>query len=131
MLRKAMFTALGVVLLAAAPADARTDRYGHTSAADGALRDGCHNYRYHYVVDAPTHDWTLETFLRGPDGEHLAAGVFADNSDPEHGRPVFRFCDNSTEPGRFTIRARLHWYSGYDGHKVVYKRSHFRLHRVR
>jgi hypothetical protein len=104
--------------------------YGHTRAPDGTLRPGCHNYRYHYRVNSPTHDWTLETFLRDPNNEGLASGVFATDSDPTAGPAHFRFCRYSTRAGRFTIRALLHWYDGGGAeHKVWLEPSHFRLSR--
>ncbi|MBZ5740236.1 hypothetical protein [Nocardioides mangrovi] len=104
--------------------------YGHTRAPDGTLRPGCHNYRYHYRVNSPTHDWTLETFLRDPRHDGLASGVFATDSDPTSGPAHFRFCRYSTKPGRFTIKAHLHWYNGSgEDHDVWLEPSHFRLSR--
>ena len=55
--------AVAIVLLGVLPAGATTAKYGHTGARDRPLRDGCHDYRYHYVIKTPTNDWTLETFL--------------------------------------------------------------------
>ena len=126
-------SALAAVLLAsgvAVPADGvTTSAYGRTHADDGRLRDGCHNYRYRYVVDAPTHDWTLETFLVDPHGDTLASGAFLSDSDPERGSATFRFCRYSTRAGKFTIRAKIHWYNGSEEHKAFFKPSHFRLRR--
>jgi hypothetical protein len=103
--------------------------YGHTSARDGTLRSGCHNYRYRYVVTPPTDDWTLETYLVDRTGEGIASGTYFSDSDPARNRPIFRFCRYSTYAGRFTIRAKLHWYDGSVGHRVWLKPSHFRLSR--
>jgi hypothetical protein len=111
----------------AAPADGVTSSYGRTHADDGRLRSGCHTYRYHYVVATPTHDWTLETFLVDPNGDTLASGAFLSDSDPERGTSGFRFCRYSTRAGKFTIRAKVHWYNGSAEHKAVFKPSHFRL----
>jgi hypothetical protein len=130
-------TLLGSVLAAlvlaggvVAPADGTTtSSYGHTHAADGTLRNGCHNYRYHYVVATPTNDWTLETFLVDPTGETLASGAFLSDSDPRRGHGRFRFCRYSTRAGTFTIRAKVHWYNGSEEHKAFFKNSHFRLRR--
>jgi len=106
--------------------------YGHTNAPDGVLRSGCHNYRYRYVVTTPTNDWTLETNLRDPTGDDIASGVFASDSDPRRGRPHFRFCRNVTRSGKFTIRAKVHWYGYYGQDHVVWlEPSHFRLSRAR
>jgi hypothetical protein len=106
--------------------------YGHTSAPDGLLRAGCHGYRYRYRVTAPSDDWTLETFLRDPTGDSLASGGFMSDSDPRRGTGSFRFCRYATRPGKFTIRAKLHWYGPYgEDHKVRLEPSHFHLRRPR
>ena len=103
--------------------------YGHTGARDGVLRDGCHGYRYRYALTPPTHDWTLETFLVDRTGDSIASGTYFSDSDPARNRPVFRFCRYSTHPGRFHIRAKMHWYDGSTDHLVWLPRSHFRLRR--
>ena len=104
--------------------------YGHTRARDGVLRSGCRNYPYRYVVTSPTNDWTLETFLRDRTGQGIASNAYFSDSDPRRARSHFRFCRWSTHYGRFTIRAKLHWYgdTGTD-HVVWFRPSHFRLHR--
>ena len=127
-------TGLLVALVLAAgvlgPAAAVTSSYGHTSARDGRLRDGCHNYGYHYAVRTPTNDWTLETFLVDRTGEHIASGVLLSDSEPRRGQAVFRFCRYATKPGRFTIRAKVHWYVGFsEEHTARFEPSHFRLRR--
>lgn len=106
--------------------------YGRTSAPDGTLRSGCHNYRYGYRVRPPTGDWTLETFLRDRTGDGIASGVFISGTDPRAQHTHFRFCRYSTVAGRFTIRALMHWYgpTGAD-HQVWLEPSHFRLSRPR
>lgn len=107
--------------------DDRSD-YGHTSAPDGRLRHGCHNYRYRYVVTTPTRDWTVETFLDDRTGETVGSGAFMAGSDPSRGRSHFRLCFYATHPGRFKIRAKVHWYSRDDtDHKVWLRPSYFRL----
>lgn len=118
-----------LAVLSAGPAEARS--VGHTWAADGTLRSGCHNYRYHYVIDTPTNDWTLETFLKDPDGQGLASGTFFADSDPRRNTSAyFRFCRYSTRVGVFTIKAKVHWYGAYGGDHVRWlKPSHFRLSR--
>jgi hypothetical protein len=104
--------------------------YGHTAAPDGRLRPGCHDYPYRYVLTPPTNDWTLETFITDRTGDGVASGAFFSDSDPKQLRTHFRVCRYSVHAGRFTIRAKLHWYSS-DGtdHLVWLPRSHFRLHR--
>src|SRR3954451_13996272 len=54
----------------------RRSDYGHTSARDGVLRSGCHDYRYRYVVTPPTGDWTVETFLLDRTGDSIASGTY-------------------------------------------------------
>jgi hypothetical protein len=106
----------------------RRDR-GHTHAPDGVLRMGCHNYPYRYRLDVRTNDWTLETFLRDRRGETIASGAFFAGADRKRQRSVFRFCRYNTVPGRFTIRAKLHWYTDSGDHKTWLDPSHFRLRR--
>jgi hypothetical protein len=132
MLRTALVAALVVALAGmppGAPSAAATDAYGHTAAADRTLRPGCHNYRYRYVVKAPTDDWTLETFLTDPGGDRVGSGGFFAESDPRRGRSAFRLCRYATRPGRFTIRAKLVWYDGSEAHIVRFKATRFRLRR--
>jgi hypothetical protein len=111
------------------PADAATASYGYTSAPDGVLRAGCHNHRYRYVVRVRGDDWMLETFLTDRRGRRVASGMMDSAADPRRGRERFRFCRNSTVPGRFTIRAKLTNYAS--GSPVVHRfqPSHFRLRR--
>jgi len=104
--------------------------YGHTHADDGRLRDGCRNYVYRYVLTPPSDDWTLETFLDDRTGETIASGAYFSDSDPARNRTHFRFCRYGTYPGKFKIRAKMHWYgdAGED-HKVWLEPSFFRLRR--
>jgi hypothetical protein len=129
MLRKAIPAALAGVLLCAAPASAWTTDYGHTKSRDRELRDGCHNYRYAFVVKAPTNEWTLETFLVDPTGEFVSAGALTSESEADRDHARFRLCHYTTRPGRFTIKAKLSWYDGSEEHIVRFKPSHFRLSR--
>lgn len=119
-----------LTVVPAGPGLANTSKYGHTGSPDRVLRHGCHNYRYHYVVKAPTNDWTLETFLVDPRREKLSSGAFASESDPRRGHGHWRICHTTTRPGTFKIKAKLTWYNGYDGHKVWFKPSYFRLRRA-
>ncbi len=113
-----------------------TTRYGHVGAADRALRPGCHRYRYHYVVKPPTDDWILETWLYDPRGKPRGSGDFAPGSDPDRGQSHFGICRSTVVPGRFTITARLSWYTPGElptdppvHHKRWFQPAHFRLHR--
>jgi hypothetical protein len=117
--------------LVAAPATASSE-YGRTAAPDRVLRAGCHNYGYRFRVTAPTDDWTLETFLRDPDGENLASGAFLSDADGHLRHSRFRFCRYSTRPGVFRIRALLTWYGDFgEEHRVWLETSRFRLSRPR
>lgn len=122
-------TVLSTTLVLTGPSAAYARDYGHTGAPDRVLRNGCHGYRYHFVVKPPTNDWVLETFLVDPRGEHIASGAFSSDSEDKRDHGRFHFCRYNTKPGRFTIRAKLTWYNGYDEHRVRLPRSHFRLHR--
>jgi hypothetical protein len=118
------------------PAWAWTTKYGHVGAADGRLRPGCHHYRYNYVVEPPTDDWMLETWLFDPRGKPRGSGDFAPGSDPERGHSHFGVCRSTVVPGRYTIKARFTWTT--PGmlptdppveHHRWFKPAHFRLHR--
>lgn len=128
---------LTVALLALlAPATAGTSRYGHVGAADRVLRPGCHHYRYHYAVRSPSGDWLLETWLDDPRGRPRGSGDLAPGSDPSRGHGRFGICRSTVVPGRFTIRARLTWYTPgmlpVDPpvrHRRWFEPAHFRLRR--
>ena len=106
-------TALGalVVLGGATPAQGATTKFGHVSAPDGVLRHDCHHYRYRYVAKPRSNDWILETWLYDPRGKPRGSGDFAQGSDPRRGHASFGICRTTVVPGRFTIRARLRWYT--------------------
>jgi len=105
-----VLTAL-LVLQAPAVAWGSTTRYGHVGAADRALLSGCHRYRYHYVVKPPTRDWILETWLHDPRRKPRGSGDFVPGSDPRRGHGHFGICRSTVVPGRFTLTARLTWYT--------------------
>ncbi|HEX5862479.1 MAG TPA: hypothetical protein VFY58_11580 [Nocardioides sp.] len=114
-MRHIVFTALAVVALLlgglVAPSHAGDIRFGRVWAADKVLREGCHGYRYQYVVRPRTNNWALETFLRGPSGRMIASGGFHFGADPKRGDGRFRFCNDVTRPGRFKISGKLTWKS--------------------
>jgi hypothetical protein len=129
---------LGVVvaLVTTSSASAWTTRFGHVGAPDRVLRHGCHHYRYHYIVKPRSDDWVLETWLRDPRGKPRGSGDFAPGSDPRRGRAHFGVCRSTVVPGRFTIKARLTWYTAGMlptdppvEHHRWFKPAHFRLHR--
>ena len=122
-------TVAGLVAPGTPVASAGDADYGRVWARDRALRDGCHNYGYHYRVRPPTSDWALETFLRDRRGRSVASDALLAPHDKKRGRSVFRFCRYNTVPGRFTIRGKLTWKNGWDTHEKWIKRGHFRLHR--
>jgi hypothetical protein len=101
--------------------------YGRTHADNGRLKHGCRPYRYHYELDIRTNDWTLETFLDDRRGETIASGALASGADPKKGSAVFRFCRYNTVAGRFTIRAKLIFYTDSGDHKAWLEPSRFRL----
>ena len=131
-------TALAAVasLFVPAPAHAASTRFGHVRAPDGVLRADCHRYRYHYVVKPRSADWFLETWLHDPRGKPRGSGDFADGSDPRRGRATFGVCRSTIVAGRFTITARLRWYTPgplpifpAQEHTRWFEPAHFRLSR--
>jgi len=85
---------------------------GGITAADGVLFEGCHSYPYSYAVNPATPEWYLETFLFGPDGQPLSAGLFLSDADPTNGSSAFGICSRATGRGTFRIEARLTTTSG-------------------
>ncbi len=133
----AIFLLVTWLVLAGTPtAAAWSTAYGHVAARDGVLRAGCHPYRYHYVVKPGSSDWTLETWLSDPRGRPRGAGDLFAGSDPERGRASFGLCRATVVTGRFTITARLRWYTPGvlptdppTEHTRWFKPAHFRLSR--
>jgi hypothetical protein len=125
-----------VVLEGSTAVWAWTTAYGHVGARDRTFRSGCHRYRYHYVVKPPSDDWILQTWLYDPRGRPRGSGDFLAGSDPRRGRSSFGICRSTVVPGRFTITARISWYTPgllpVDPpveHHRWFKPAHFRLHR--
>ena len=136
--RSVAATLLGatIALQVAETAQAWTAGFGHVSAADRRLRPGCHDYRYHYVARPRSNDWMLETWLRDPRHRPRGSGDFAAGSDPKRGYAHFGICRSTVVPGRFTIRARLTWWTPGAlptdpemKHVRWFRPAHFRLHR--
>jgi hypothetical protein len=128
--------AISLVVAGAAGAAAWTTAYGHVGARDRTLRAGCHPYRYHFVVKPGSSDWTLETWLYDPRGRPRGAGDLFACSDPEAGHGSFGICRATVVPGRFTIKARLRWYTPgmlptdpLTEHTRWFQPAHFRLSR--
>ena len=109
------------------PAGAGNPDLGRTWAKDKVLRQGCHDYRYQYVVKPPESDWSLETFLIDPRGKEVGAGQMLFNSDPDRGQSHFRICRNTTVPGRFKIKGKLTY--GQEAHEKWIEPGYFRLKR--
>jgi len=103
--------ALTGVLAAPPAASAWSTGYGHVSARDRPLRPGCHHYSYHYVAKPRSNDWFLETWLRAPRGRARGYADFGHGSDPKDGYGRFGICRATVVPGRFTIKARLRWWT--------------------
>ena len=103
--------AIALLLACSGAAAAWTTAFGHIRAPDGVLRAGCHSHRYYYVVKPGSSDWTLETWLYDPRGKPRGAGDLYAGSDPESGLAMFGVCRSTVVPGRFTIKARLRWYT--------------------
>jgi hypothetical protein len=72
-----LILAVGALLVGAlvAPAHAGDLGFGRLWAGDKILREGCHNYRYQYVVRPRTNDWLFETFLHAPSGRTIASNT--------------------------------------------------------
>jgi hypothetical protein len=81
------------------------------AAPDRTLRAGCHRYGYHYVAKPGSDDWFLETWLHDPRGRPRGSGDFMAGSDPKAGSGGFDLCRSTVVAGRFTITARLRWYT--------------------
>jgi hypothetical protein len=130
----ALVIAAVVTLEGSTPAPAGTAAFGHVTARDQVLRPDCHRYRYHYVARPRSDDWILETWLYDPRGRPRGSGDFTAGSDPKRGNATFGVCRSTVVPGRFTIRARLRWYtpgplpiSPSEQHTRWFEPAHLRL----
>lgn len=88
-------------------------KWGRAAAPDQHLIAGCHRYRFHYRVNAPTHDWLVEIFLVSPSGQGLGYKAYtsqAPDNDPERARRHFKVCRPSTSPGRHKLKMKVTWY---------------------
>jgi hypothetical protein len=122
---------LAGLLVSAAPASARHQPWGSTSAENQKLRKGCRYYPYTYRVTPPVDDWVAELFLVGPRGGRVASAAFDRFSDPAVGRARWRICRPSVVPGRFKIKMKVTYLDGYDLHEGWVAPSYFRLSRRR
>jgi len=121
-----------------APAHAGDLRFGRLWAGNKVLREGCHGYRYQYVVRPPTQGWLFETFLHAPSGRTIASNTMDNKANPRRGSNHFRFCNDVARPGRFKITGKLSWKTcnGLPGpaqecvrHVRWVKPGHFRMRR--
>ena len=148
MLRRTIAGAGATALLTAAlvtgitpPAGAQTDDrphykpWGSTSAHDQTLRRGCHRYRYHYKIHAPTDYWSAEIFLVNPRGVGLASAAIDTISEPDRGTLFFRICRPSTVYGVHKLRMKITYCTDRDcrepSHDGFVRPSTFRLKRPR
>ena len=92
-----------------APSQAGDITFGRLWAGDKVLREGCHNYGYHYVVRPRTNDWLFETFLHAPSGRTIASNTVDSGVSRKRDASHFRFCNDVTRPGRFKITGKLSW----------------------
>ena len=102
-----------VATLPTAPSEARREAEvigGNTAALDGTLRKGCHTYRFAYVVQVPTDDWTLEVSIIDRHGGGVASFAFLGTADPKTQTSSYRLCRNATVPGTLRIKSILNWY---------------------
>jgi hypothetical protein len=136
-LSTALLVAVGLVATSLpAPAVAGNADYGRTWRKDGALRSGCHDYRFNYrvrpaaVLDGANDDWAAEFFLVDPRGRGLGTVAKDSDVDPRRGRGSYRVCRETTRPGRFKIRGKLSVYDeGQLQDEVWIKVGRFRLRR--
>lgn len=111
---------LALAVLPVAPAEAAKDRpfaeFAKTFRGDGTLKKGCKDYRYSYKLSPPPEadSWGLETFLIDPTGESIASDAIIKGADPKKGTRQFRLCKRRTEAGKFRIRAKFTYTSGFD-----------------
>ena len=66
---------------------------------------------------------------RSAAGRPSPPGRTSADADAKRAPAHFRFCRYNTEPGRFTIRAKLTFYNDSGEHRVWLEPSHFRLRR--
>ena len=114
----ALTTCLALVvssLALAGPASA-SEASGRTHGDSGRFKQGCRIYTFDYRVRTPYDDWTLEVFIRNPRGEAVHFNSFLGKPGRE-GHPRrqedvrWKMCSNTSRPGRYTIRAKLTWYT--------------------
>jgi len=128
---------LSACLLAApghiAAADAAPPRvekdWGRTGAPDGVLARGCTTYPYRYKLTLPSDDWEMELVIKDPKGRRVWSAYLLSDSEPTSGKRWFRLCRASASPGRFTIRAKVSVWDGWDEQQGRLPDGHFRLRR--
>lgn len=107
-------------LVAAVPAVAASEAGGRTHGDSGRFKKGCRAYTFDYRVRTPYDDWTLEVFIRNPRGKAVHSSAFLGKPGPQ-GHPRrqqdvrWKMCSNASRPGRYTIRAKLVWYTPQEG----------------
>lgn len=113
---------------AAEPVEVRAD-WGRTAAPDGVLKRGCKRYAYRYRLTVPTDDWEVEVKIKDPKGHKIASTYLLSDSEEPAGRLRFRLCGVASSPGRFTIKAKVSVWDGWDEEEGRLPNSHFRLRR--
>jgi len=103
----ALTAGLLVASVPAAPAKPSYQPWGATRAPDKVLRGGCHKYRFHYRVDAPSSSWAAEFFLVNRRGVGIANAAVMSEADPAKGWLRWTICRPSTVFGRHKIRMKV------------------------
>lgn len=103
----ALATGLLVSAAPSAPAAPHYKPWGAVRAPDQVLRDGCHRYRFHYRITAPTDSWAAEFFLVNPNGRGITSTAVLAESDPARGWLRWTICRPSTVYGRHKIRMKV------------------------
>jgi len=112
-------TGLAAALAVVAPASASAAG-GRTHGDPSVFKKGCRAYTFDYRVRTPYDDWTLEVFIRNPRGKGVHSSAFLGKPGPQ-GHPRrqqdvrWKMCSNASRPGRYTIRAKLTWYTPQEG----------------
>lgn len=123
----------GALVLGAAPAGAAAvpvePSWGKTSAPNAVLAKGCKKYAYRYKLTLPTDDWEVDLVIKDPRGDKIASAYLLSDSEPTRDKRWFRLCRPSTKPGRFTIRAKVSSWDGWEEDERRLPNSHFRLRR--
>lgn len=99
---------------------------GVLDAPDGRLKRGCKDYRYSYVVQGTSEDWTFDIAMQDRAGKGVNAQSLIGPNDPTSGVLDFRLCRWATKAGVFTLKGQLVSYDGAEETSVTVTEA-FRL----